>query len=94
MTPNKLPLVMFAALAGLVIVVVIGMLTASWLWFAVALAVQLVASYFVLSGSFKAAQSGSRADANSEALERKASDAVADDEPRNVETELEALKRE
>jgi hypothetical protein len=85
---------MFAALAGLVIVVVIGMVTGSWLWFAVALAVHLIASFFVISGSIKSAQTGTMADRDSEALERKAGEAVDDDEPRNVQTELEALKRE
>src|SRR3954454_16480515 len=92
MNPDRLPLLMFV-LAGLVIVAVVGMATGSWIWFGVALAAHLVASFFVISGSIKSAQTGTQADAESEALERKAGDAVGRG-PRNVETELEALKHE
>ena len=92
MNPDRLPLLMFA-LVGLVVVAVVGMATGSWVWFGVALAVHLVASFFVISGSFKSARTGSETDRESEALDRRAGEAVGD-RPRNVETELEALKRE
>jgi hypothetical protein len=92
MTPNRLPLVMLV-LAGLVIVAVIGMATGSWVWFGIALAVHLVASFFVISGSIRSAQYGTEADPESRELERKARDAAGDG-PRGQEAELEALKRE
>jgi hypothetical protein len=92
MTPNRLPLVMLV-LAGLVIVAVIGMATGSWVWFGVALAVHLVASFFVISGSIRSAQFGTEADSESRELERKAHEA-AGGERRGEQAELEALKRE
>ena len=93
MTPNRLPFVMFAFMA-LVVVAAIGLLTASWVWFGVALAVHLIGSTIVLRGWAKNARGSEKGDPHSEALERRAHEAVPDDQPRNVETELEALKRE
>jgi hypothetical protein len=92
MNPDRLPLLLFV-LAGLVIVAVIGMATGSWVWFGVALAAHLVASFFVISGSIRSAEAGSEADARSQQLERRAAEAVGD-RPRTIENELEALKRE
>jgi hypothetical protein len=92
MNPDRLPLLMFV-LAGLVIVAVVGMSTGSWVWFGIALAVHLIASFFVISGSIKSARTGTDADDRSAALDRKAGEAVGN-RPRNVETEVEALKRE
>jgi hypothetical protein len=92
MNPDRLPLIIFA-LIGLVVVAVIGLATGSWIWFGVALAVHLIASAVVISGSFKSAQTGEESDPRSERLDRMADNAVGDG-PRNVETELEALKRE
>jgi hypothetical protein len=92
MTPDRLPFLLFA-LMGLVLVAVIGIATGSWAWFAIALAVHLIASSFVISGSIKTARTGRAADPRSEALDRRARAAVGN-RPRNVETELEALKRE
>jgi hypothetical protein len=92
MTPDRLPLLLLA-LMGLVIVAVIGIATGSWAWFAIALAVHLIASFLVISGSIKIARSGPEPDPRSQALDRRARAAVGD-RPRNVETELEALKRE
>lgn len=92
MNPDRLPLIMFA-FAGLVIVAVVGMSTGSWLWFGVALAAHLIASAIVLTGAFRSAQTGEESDPVSEALERKAGEAVGDG-PRNIQTELEALKRQ
>jgi hypothetical protein len=82
------------AFVGLVVCAVIGMATGSWIWFGVALAAHLIASAIVISSSVKSAQTGTEADPESERLDRIAGDAVADDRPRNVESELEALKRE
>jgi hypothetical protein len=93
MTPNRLPLVMFAFI-GLVVVAVIGMLTASWVWFGIALAVHLIGTTIVMTGWARSAQGSEQADPESERLDRHARDAVPGDDPRNVETELEALKRE
>ena len=92
MTPNRLPLVMFV-LAGLVIVAIVGMASGSWVWFGIALAVHLVASFFVISGSIRSAQYGTEADPESRKLERKAH-AAAGGERRGEQAELEALKRE
>jgi membrane protein implicated in regulation of membrane protease activity len=92
MTPDRLPLVMFLFL-GLVVCAVIGLATASWWWFAVAAAVHLIGSTIVLTGAFRNARAGDAADPESRRLDRKAAEAVGD-RPRNVETELEALKRE
>jgi len=79
-------------LAGLVIVAVIGMATGSWVWFGIALAIHLVASFFVISGSIRSAQYGTEADPESRELERKARE--AGDGRRGEQAELEALKRE
>jgi membrane protein implicated in regulation of membrane protease activity len=92
MNLDRLPLLMFALL-GLVIAAVIGMATGSWVWFGVAFAVHLVASFFVISSSIRTAQRGEESDPRSQRLDRMAGDAVGD-RPRNVETELEGLKRE
>lgn len=92
MRPDRLPLLMFV-FAGLVVCAVIGLATGSWVWFAIALAVHLIGTAIVLTGAFRSAQAGSEADEVSEQLDRRADDAVGD-RPRNVETELEALKRE
>lgn len=92
MTPNRLPLLMFA-LAGLVVVAVIGMATGSWVFFAIALAVHALGTFVVVSGAFRSAQTGSEADARSDRLDRQAGEAVGGG-PRNVETELEALKQQ
>src|SRR5436190_23314347 len=92
MNPDRLPLLMFA-LVGLVVVAVIGMATGSWVWFGIALAVHLVASFFVISGSIRSAQFGTEADSESRELERKAHEA-AGGERRGEQAELEALKRE
>jgi hypothetical protein len=92
MNPDRLPLLMFVFI-GLVIVAVIGMATGSWIWFGVALAAHLIASGIVLTGAFRSAQTGDEADAHSADLDRRADDAVGE-RPRNVETELEALKRQ
>jgi membrane protein implicated in regulation of membrane protease activity len=77
---------------GLVIVAIVGMATGSWLWFGIALAVHTIASAIVIPSAFRTAQSGTEADRRSQALERRAGEAVGAG-PRNVETELEALKR-
>jgi membrane protein implicated in regulation of membrane protease activity len=92
MTPNKLPFLMFAFI-GLVVVVVIGMSTGSWVWFGIALAVHLIASAIVLTGAFRAARTGGEADPRSERLEQRAQDAVGNRRV-SLEDELEALKRE
>jgi hypothetical protein len=80
-------------LAGLVIVAIVGMASGSWVWFGIALAVHLVASFFVISGSIRSAQYGTEADAESRDLEQKAH-AAAGGERRGEQAELEALKRE
>jgi membrane protein implicated in regulation of membrane protease activity len=92
MDPDRLPLVMFL-LVGLVVVAVIGLATGSWLWFGVALAVHVIASAIVIPGAVRSAQTGTEADERSQALDREAGQAVRG-EPRTVESELEALKRE
>jgi hypothetical protein len=92
MNPDRLPLLMFLFI-GLVIVAVVGMSTGSWLWFGVALAAHLIASAIVLTGAFRSAQTGDEADAHAQDLDHRADDAVGEG-PRNVETELEALKRQ
>ena len=78
---------------GLVVVAVVGMATGSWLWFGIALAVHAIASAIVIPGAFRAVRSGSEADRHSQALDRRAGEAVGD-RPRNIENELEALKGE
>jgi membrane protein implicated in regulation of membrane protease activity len=92
MTPNKLPFLMIAAI-GLVIVVLIGLATGSWLWFGIVLAVHLIASAIVLTGAFRSARTGNETDPRSERLDRRAHEAVGD-KPGGLEAELEALKRE
>jgi membrane protein implicated in regulation of membrane protease activity len=91
MTPNRLPLLMFLFI-GLVVVAVVGMSTGSWLWFGIALAAHLIASTIVLTGAFRSSRTGEESDPHSEGLDRRAGEAVGD-RPRNIETELEALKR-
>lgn len=94
MNPDRLPFLLFG-LMGLVVVAVIGITTGSWGWFAVALVVHLVASSFVIWKSMRTTQTGTESDRRSRELDRRARAAVARyDEPRNVETELEALKRQ
>lgn len=83
---------MFAAV-GLVVVIVAGMATGSWVVFGIALAAHLIASAIVLKGAFKGVGEGGQADRRSEQLDERAGDAVGDG-PRNVESEIEALKRE
>jgi membrane protein implicated in regulation of membrane protease activity len=93
MKPDRLPLTMFALMAGLVIVAVIVLATASWVWFAIAFLGFLIAVGIVLTGSVRSAQSGSEADRTSRELQRKANEAVGT--PHHTpEAELEALKRE
>lgn len=92
MTPNRLPLVMFAA-TGLVIAAIVGFATESWIVFFIAVAIHAIASVVVIGGSLKATTTGPETDPHSEQLERKA-DAATGDGPRNVETELEALKNQ
>lgn len=93
MNPNRLPLLMFV-LAGLVVIAVIGMSTGSWVFFGVALAMHAIASFFVVRGAVRGAQTGSESNAESERLDDLAGEAVPDGQPRYVETEIEALKRE
>ena len=92
MNPDRLPLVMFLFL-GLVVCAVIGMLTVSWVWFAVGIVVLLIGSAVVLTSVARTARRGPATDPESERLDRVAGEAVGDG-PRNVETELEALKHE
>src|SRR3954454_1384819 len=92
MTPNKLPFLMFAFI-GLVVVVIIGMSTGSWVWFGIALAVHLIASAIVLTGAFRSSRTGSESDEKSERLTRAGQEAAGSERP-SLEDELEALKRE
>jgi membrane protein implicated in regulation of membrane protease activity len=88
--PNGMPFLMLALL-GLVIVVLIGLATGSWLWFGIALAVHLIASAIVLTGWARTAESGGAADRESEQLEEVGRRAAGTERPDPV-TELEALK--
>jgi len=81
------------ALVGLVVVAVIGIATGSWVWFGVALTVHIIASAIVLTGAFRSARAGDEADPRSQRLDREAGEVVGES-PRNVETELEALKQQ
>ena len=92
MNPDRLPLVMLA-LGGLVVVLIVGLATGSWVWFAVALLVHLVASAIVIWGSVRSARTGTEADSRSEELEEIAAQATRG-RKRTIESELEALKRE
>src|SRR4051794_8853739 len=92
MNPDRLPLLMFA-FVGLVIVAVIGMSSGSWVWFFMALAVHLIASFFVFRHAIGSAQTGGEADKKSERLNRIAGDAVGKEQP-GVNEELEALKHQ
>lgn len=93
MNANRLPLLMFV-LVGLVVAAVVGMSSGSWVWFGVALAAHFVATVIVISGAVKSAREGSESNRESDRLDQLAADAVPDGQPRNVETEIEALKRE
>jgi membrane protein implicated in regulation of membrane protease activity len=93
MTPNRFPLVIFGLGALVVVVAVISLRTGSLVWLGIAVAALLTATVIVVWGSVRTTQTGDETDPRSEELDRRAQDAVGD-RPRNVETELEALKRE
>src|SRR4051812_4421468 len=91
MTPNRLPILMFVVM-GLVVVALIGVLAASWVWFAVATAIYGVGTGVFLLGWGKNARGSQQADPESQKLDRWA-DEAAGDRPRAPEAEVEALKR-
>ena len=78
---------------GLVIVAVVGLLTASWVWFAIALMIHATGTTIVLRSTARATQTGTESDAESDRLARAAKRA-AGRERASLEDELEALKHE